>query len=212
MRSRAGILDPKAERDYVGTMQQFGVSVRTELEKRQLSRAEGKAKAVVERHEVLQHVLAPAAVAAGVYVGTPFRWRVTDDFRLLVRSNVRDKYGTLELDSPLGHGGFEFRPMAAGTRDGVASDVVNFNEAMDFGRISDFSQEKYQFSFARALPLLDINSHLLYGASSNTVGGSLSRRLTENITLVVDSVHWLTPYESAKADEQKLRLRYDIHF
>jgi hypothetical protein len=211
MRAAAGIGGIQGERDYDSRVQRMGGDVRLELEKYHLSRAERRATDIARKHETMGRAVGPAVVAAGIYIGRPMRARINDDSWMSLRTNLRDQYGSLEYESPLGRGQFEFRPRGS-QRVYASPGSVNFQDAMDMNRITDFSQERYQFSFSRKLPLGGLSSQVLYGAGSKTVAGALSKQITENLTCVVDSVHWLTPYESTGTDEQKVRLRYDIHF
>lgn len=216
LKQHAGLNTPELERAHTGEINRFGDDVRNEIEKRHLSIAERRARAIIDRDKnlkaVVTTVLAPAAVVAGVYVGTPLRLRLTDDTQFRVRSNIRDKYGSLELNSPFGLGTFEYRPTAPESRHMLSSPVVNFGEALNMGRAVDYSQERFQLTFTRNLPWLDVTSRLLYGASSNTIVGSISKQLTGNLSCVVDSIHWLSPVEATRSIEQSLRLRYDIRF
>jgi hypothetical protein len=151
-------------------------------------------------------------MAVGLYIGRPMKVRLFEDTRLSLRTSLRDRNGGLEFESPLGLGSFEYRPLAASERDLVASNTVNFDTAMKFDHIVDFSQERYQFSFRRYVPYIDVTSQVSYGASSNAVAGAISKTIAGGLSCVVDTVHALSPFDSARADEQKIRLRYDISF
>ncbi|MGK5082424.1 hypothetical protein WDW37_03885 [Bdellovibrionota bacterium FG-1] len=212
MRMHAGLLDPEGQRGYFASIGGFGNGVWDEMQKRQMSYAERKANAIIERHATIEKAMAPGVIAAGVYVGRPVPLRLTDDTLLRFTTNVRDRYGAVEMESPLGFGVFEYRPMVAANRDLGPNSAVDFGAMMNMGWVVDYSQERYQLTLKRPLPFFGLSTQLLYGASSNSVAGSLSKQVLDNLTCVVDSVHRLAPIDSIQADEQRLRLRYDFRF
>ena len=212
MREQAGILSREQAAGHTAAIEGFGNGVREAVEKREISKAERRAKGIIDKHQTFKNVMAPAVVMAGLYVGTPLRLRVVDGLQFRLRSNIREKFGAVEFDSFLLQGAFQFHPNAPERHQLSSTSVVNFENSMNMNYAVDHSQERYQFAFTRNLPWVDVTSRILLGLSSNTLVGSVSKRLTENITCVVDTIHWLTPLEATRGDEQNLRLRYDIRF
>jgi hypothetical protein len=212
MRKRAGLISPTAFQSHSGAVSDFSNKVLDEIEKRKLAKTGDAAVRVVEKHEAIKTVLAPGAVAAGFYIGRPVSFRLTDESRFSFRTSVRDRMGQLELHSSLVYGSFEYHPQAPDSYSLINPTGVDFGKAMDFNYMADFGAERYQFKLVRALPYFDVNSSVLYGSSSNVVAGSLTKQLTDHVACVVDSIRYLTPYDDAHAMEERVRLRYDIHF
>ncbi len=215
MRRHSGLVNITQEGDQIKRMSSFGKGMWDEIQNRKITatqvKVERRATKFIERNETVKTMLAPAAVIVGVYIGKPVKIRITEETRMAVRADVRGQTGGLELHSPVGFGGFEYRPNAA-SRDIASPSAVNFGESMNLGRAVDFSQEKYQFTVMRELPVLKVNSSVLYGSSSNAVVSTLSKSIFNHITVAVDQVYWLNPSDDNHVSEGKFRVRYDINF
>jgi hypothetical protein len=210
MRKRAGLIGIYQEQAHLGQLSGFSNDVWQDMQNRKLQQAGDKATRIAEKNEVAAAVAAPAVLLYGVYIGTPIRLKVAEDARFNLSTNFRGKTGSFQFDSPALFGSIDFRPMAPGSRDLVTPTGVDFGAAMQFERAIDFSQEQVQITLSRPLPVFGLTSSVLYGSSSKAVVGSLSKRLTDHMVCVVDSIHGLSP--TAQSSEQKFRLRYDIAF
>jgi hypothetical protein len=237
MRSRAGLSNQYLLQAHTGQVAGFNNSVLDSLERRTLEQSGNRATAIAIRNDVIRTAATPAVVVAGVYIGKPIPLRVGEESRFNLRTDFRNGVGSLEflspsggqnsrlslstdfrnnvgafeVSSPIASGNFIYRPAAPASRD-YASSPGDIGTMMAMGNTVDFSQERYQLTVARGIPIFDLSSSLLYGSSSNAVAGSLSKSLTNNLTLVVDSIRLLTPYDASRSTEEKVRLRYDIRF
>lgn len=222
-KQRAGLVNPTVEQAHEGAVSGFSNGVRDEIERHKLDEASNKAQRVAENEEAIvqkdrigQVMLVPGAVAVGVYmgiwVGKAINLRVTDDTHFSFRTSLRDKLGAIELHTPILFSSFEFHQQAADSYSLIAPTNVDFGEVMNFNHIVDFQDEKYQVKVARMVPFINLNSSVFYGSSSNVVASSLTKQLTPHLAAVVDSIYYLTPYDPDHSIEERVRLKYDIHF
>jgi hypothetical protein len=211
-RSRAGLSNPTVEQAHLGAMSDFSNHVRDEIENRKLQRTGDEAVHVVEKDEIVRTALVPGAVAAGLWIGRPVSLRLTEDMKFSFRTSIRDHFSAVEFHSPFLFGSFEYHSQAADNYTLIAPTNVDFTQALDFNHIVDFGAEKYQFKVVRQLPIVDLNGTVFYGSSSNVVASSLTKQLTPNLAAVVDSIYYLSPYDPDHVLEERLRLKYDIHF
>jgi hypothetical protein len=222
-RARAGLNNPTVEQAHEGAVSGFSNGVRDEIENKKIGQVSDKATQVAEKEEaVVQHdrigqvAMVPGAVAVGVYmgiwVGKPINLRVNDDTHFSFRTSLRNRLGAVELHSPILFSSFEFHQQAPDNYALIAPTNVDFGEVMNFAHIVDFQDEKYQFKVARTVPFIDLSSSVFYGSSSNVVASSLTKQLTPHLAAVVDSIYYLTPYDPDHSIEERIRLKYDIHF
>lgn len=211
-RKQAGLNNSNFEQAHEGAMSDFSNHVLDDIEKRKLQRAGDDAVHSVEKNEAAKTVMAPGVVAAGVYVGKPVNMKLTDDSKFSFRTSLRDRFGQIELHSPVLYGSFEYHPQAPDNYTLISSSNVDFGQAMDFNRVVDFQAEKYQLKVVKGIPMVDLNSSVQYASSSNVVAGSLTKRLTDHLVCVFDSIRYLTPIDDAHTLEERVRLRYDVHF
>jgi hypothetical protein len=213
MRQRAGIVSSYNDQVHTGAMAGFSNGVFQEMQKHVQSEAGMRAERVAKKSDVIVVASAPAVVAAGIYIGRPIRVKVADDTRLALSTDFRGHTGSLEFTSPSLYGALQFRPLAAASRDYNPGAGVDFGKMMEMQRAVDFSEERYQLTVQRSLPIFNLSSAVLYGSSSNAEAGSLSKQLTDHITCIVDEVRMLNGGEVARGvSEEKFRLRYDIRF
>lgn len=211
-RRNAGLGSPTDEASYQGSIHSFRNGVEEETKKYYLRRGEVLGSGMVRRHPFTQPLLLPGIILTGVYIGKPINWRFAAESQFSFRTSIRDRLGQIELRSPLLYGSFEVHPDASDRYTLFGSPGVDFGKAMDFNHVVDFEGERYQFKVARALPYVDLNSFVLYGSSSNTVTGSVSKQLTPSLSAAVDSVYYLTPYASDHSSEERVRLKYSVSF
>jgi hypothetical protein len=211
-RRNAGLGSATDDASYQGSLVSFRNDVQEETKKYQLRRGEVIGTSVVKRHPYTQPLLIPGIILTGVYIGRPVNLRFTDESRFTFRTSIRDRLGQIELHSPFIYGSLEVHPEANDRYTLWGNSGVDFGKAMDFNHVVDFEGERYQFKLARSLPFVDLNSFVLYGSSSNTVTGSVSRQLTPSLSAAVDSVYYLTPYAADHTSEERVRLKYSINF
>jgi hypothetical protein len=219
-KQRAGLNNPTVEQAHEGAVAGFSNGVRDEIQSQKLAAMQDQAGSrvvtAVEKNKVAQVAMLPGAVVAGVYmgiwVGKSINLKVTDDTHFSFRTSLRDKLGQIELHSPILYSSFEFHQQAPDNYALIAPTNVDFGEVMNLSHIVDFQDEKYQFKVARNVPYVDLDSSVLYGSSSNVVASSLTKHLTTHLAAAVDSIYYLVPFDPAHAFEERVRLRYDIHF
>lgn len=211
-RRNAGLGSPTHDAAYQGSIISFRDGIQEETKKYKIRQGEVAAVGVAKKIPYSNQIAIPGIILAGVYIGRPVNWRVTDESRFSFRTSIRDRFGAVELHSPFLFGSFEVHPQAADRYTLWGSPGVDFGKAMDFGHVVDFASERYQFKIARSVPFIDLNSFLLYGSSSNTVTGSLSKQLTPSLSAAVDSVYYLTPYAADHTTEERVRLKYSVNF
>lgn len=213
-KQRAGLANSTVEQAHQGAVTGFSNGVLDDIEKRKLQDTGDKAANIIVSgaDQTTKTIMTPGVVVAGVYVGKTVNVRMTDDSHFSFRTSLRDKLGQIELHSPILYGSFEFHPQAPDSYTLINSGNVDFGHMMDFNHLADFGAERYQFKVVRSVPFLDMSSSVLYGSSSNVVASSLSKQLTPHLAAVVDSVYYLTPYDPDHTIEERVRLRYDLHF
>lgn len=211
-RRQAGLSNPTLEQAHQDVVSRFSNGVLDNIEKRKLQEGGDQAVHVIGKDETARTVLAPGAVVASVWIGRPISLRMTEDAKFSFRTSIRDHLSQIELHSPILYGSFEFHPLAPDSYTLINSTNVDFGQMMDFNHLADFGSEKYQLKLVRAVPFVDMSSSVLYGSSSNVVASSLSKQLTPHLAAVVDSVYYLTPYDPDHTFEERVRLRYDVHF
>jgi len=173
-----------------------------------LAHSASRVEKSAQKNEVIRTAVVPVALAAGIYAGRPIGVRLSDETKMNLSTNFRSRTGSMEVSSPVLHGGLSFRPAASASRNWDGAGSTDF----DLGSTGDFSQERYQLSLSRDVPGINVNASLFYAGSSNAFVSSWSKQITKQIACAVDSVHSLNPMESGRSVEEKIRLRYDLRF
>jgi hypothetical protein len=136
---------------------------------RGLQDAQGK----LEKTEFAQTAKKPIGImvgAAAIYTGRPMRFRALQS-RFEARTDVRNRRGSLGVQSPWFHGGVEY------------ADIAERGNVLDVTQ----TEERARWNIARGIPILDVNCGLSYGVTTQTATASLSKQLTPNLSAVVDS-------------------------
>jgi hypothetical protein len=211
-RRQAGLSTPADDAAYIHAVGSMRGDIEQKTKNYQLKQSEGTAIRVVRRNPYVKPLAAPGVILAGFYIGKPVNLRLSSESRFTFRTSIRDRLGQIELHSPFIYWLFEVHPQASQQYTLLGNPAVDFGKAMNFDHVVDFESERYQLKVARHLPFVDLNSFVLYGSSSNTLTGSISKQLTPSISAAVDSVYYLTPYAADRSMEERVRLKYSISF
>jgi hypothetical protein len=162
-----------------------------------------QAQASVASNPNMQPLVVPATVvggAAALYRGSGVNVINSGNIKLRAKASVRNQTTGLELISPIVHGSVDMTMTAPTTADTYAP--------LDpMARI-----ERYRLSLTRNLPF-DVSSGVYYGTTTSTMSASLSRKITDHLTAVVDTAKTMDPsLEVISPSEQSLRLLYGLRF
>lgn len=166
----------------------FSRTVVREVEKQQITQQTAQAKKAAENDPVLSKAAKPLGiVAAGVaiYYGAPVNFDMGSETQLTARTVVPRSEGSLSLNSPLIRTSADF--LYAAPRAG--QDQVRLGVSRELG--------------------WDMSSGLSYGNTTQSTTASVSKKLNENLTWVVDSSNRTA---ASASGEQTTRILYGISF
>ena len=131
---------------------------------------------------------------AYIYVGRPLKLKIDQATQLTARTEVRSQRGELEMTSPI-----------VDTKLGFVAQAPTIGDRP----VDGTRDERYRVSLSRNVPVLDLRSGLSYGTTTDTVTASLSKRLTQNITAVVDGSRTT---RTTDRPEGNVKVTYEIKF
>jgi hypothetical protein len=145
-----------------------------------------------QRGDVSQSVVTTGAVT-GVVSGNPVNLNLSDDSKVSTRTDFVHGNGEVKLTTPA-------------MNCAVSMDA---RSASDPGTAALNNTERYKVVFSRSLPL-ELSSNVVYGASTQTTRGEISRPIVDHVVAAFDSVHGSDA--SGIPSEQIVRLGYGINF
>ncbi len=203
LRRRFGLTAPKNERSHNDEMAKFVREVFGRVRHERVQKEVKTVKNRAEKAPELQPIRRPLIVAmvlAGLYSGQPIELGSEEDqFLLQAQTNVPDQTGRFRLMNPVLNTEFEFTGKALESRDPFASEPEN----------PDHRKERYLLTFSRPLPVFQLTSGLSYGSTTANVTASLSKQLSDHLTLVLGTTK-STRYQGPT--EESVRFNYDLRF
>jgi len=145
-----------------------------------------------QRGDISQGVVTTGAVS-GAVTGNPMDLKLTNDTKLSTRADLVHGNGEVKLSTPA-------------MNCAVSMDA---RSATDPGTAAANNTERYRVVFSRSLPL-QLSSAVTYGASTQTVRGSISRPLFDRVVGEFDSTHGNDA--AGIPTEQAVHVFYGINF
>jgi hypothetical protein len=200
-KKRYGLATRTDQKNYIEQNNRFAEHVINEVKTRQMKLQAKNLKRIADAQPELKDPATVALAMAAIYQGTTMNWDMSEDTRLTARTEVKNSKGLLGVESPLLNGRFEY----AGKAADIDPNQLNFDPTQ--------VEERYRLSLTRSLPLLELDSGVTYGGSSSTVTASVSRKLSENLTCVVDKTHPVgrSP-DNPRWSQESVKLLYGLSF
>ncbi len=134
--------------------------------------------------------LVVAAAAAALYFGRPIPLRANEDTSFNLMGDMRKSRAQLAMKSP------------------VVGSRIDYNGSGESSMGSASGSDRARVSLNRDIPVLDLGSSVSYGSSS-TVTTTVSKQLTKEVAVSVDSARKTRGAESA---EESFRVSYGLSF
>ena len=197
LRSQYGLADAWENEAYTQSMTGFGSDTSRDLQRMartvQQQDLAQSVRGADGRGDLSQPVKVTSAVTA-IASGNAVNFNLTDQTKVSTTTDFVHQHGQVVMTSP----------------------VVNFNASMDARNTSDpvlaaqTNSERYSVSFSKPLGVLDLNSALTYGGTTNCMRAAISRPIIPHVVGEFDSVKGNDT--SGVPTEQSVRLGYGLAF
>lgn len=174
-RARAGFTSASETETNLAERESLGGQVLSRVGQNQVNLQVSRLAGTARNQSALRSARKPAVVvaaAAALYFGQPFELQASESTSFHLVSEMRRRRAELVLQCPVARGEIDFD----GARD----------PASDLG-----GRENARLSLSRGLPVWDLGSRVEYGATSSTVTATLSKQLTREVAVSVDSQEYV---------------------
>lgn len=173
MRKQYGLINSGSEKGYVDQMSLMSKDLLSEVQHQQTKKGEQTLKNLSDREKETLVAISPLVGAGAVVValknGRSFHIKLNENLAVTTSANVPAQTGHFSLASPWVEGSVDISAKVPGLVAPSSPD------------------ERYKFSLSRNLPWVNASSKFTYGSTTNSLNAALSRRITNNLLLEMDS-------------------------